>query len=1540
LLFLQFYNLLFLLRKNLGTTIASVLTNESSLSIEQHVFHFLSYGCHRSLRRSLGSKKLIIKSRNTDPYKFSGENMKLKYPVALALFCVSSAQATSVFINEIHYDNIDGDLAELVEVAAPAGTNLSGMTVVLYNGSSSQLKPYSTLNLSGVVGDRSNGYGFVTVNGPSSGIQNGAPDGLALVDSGGQVIQFLSYEGSFTAAEGPAAGMSSVDIGQSESGSTPVGHSLQLSGSGSVYSDFTWVTPALATAGDVNNGQSFGGDEGQDDSPDSDVISGSVCTNCPDVPKIKDISLFDATNYYAAAQTEVDLNSSPEIIKAAITDIISTDHKNLSYSEVWTSLTYTDEDPLNTNNVILWYSNRSQAKSTNGSGAASSNGDNWNREHSWPKSHGFSSSSLEAYTDIHHLRPTDISINSSRGNLDFDNSDSPLAESTINRVDGDSFEPRDDVKGDVARMMFYMDTRYEGSGSDSTPDLQLVNRITTTSESKLGWLCTLAAWNAADPVDVSEELRNDRIYELQGNRNPFTDNPTWVEILYPATECDSGGGEPVPEPEPEPEPEPTPDDDNSSVFINEIHYDNTGGDTGEGIEIAGLAGTDLDGLSLVLYNGSNGTTYNTVALSGVLPNQQNGFGTLPFAISGIQNGSPDGMALVDALGNVIQFLSYEGSLTATNGPADGMTGVDIGVAEAGSAAVGTSLQLTGTGYQYSDFIWANTSADNFGAVNTGQTFVAPEPFINEIHYDNTGGDTGEGIEIAGLAGTDLDGLSLVLYNGSNGTTYNTVALSGVLPNQQNGFGTLPFAISGIQNGSPDGMALVDALGNVIQFLSYEGSLTATNGPADGMTGLDIGVAEAGSAAVGTSLQLTGSGFAYSDFTWAGSSAETLGSINAQQTFGLGGGGSDGGDGIVIGVCAEPASFIHEVQGAGDSSPLEGETLIVEAVVTAAFEAIDGFFIQEEDADADADATTSEGLFVAFSGDLPVVGSVVRVLGDVAESFGKTQINVTENWLECGNGTSTATPATLNLPFAGTDSAESLEGMLVTTNQELTVSDNFRLGRYGEVALSNGRLYIPTNVFLPGSSEAQALAIANSLNVVYMGDANPAQNPEPIIFPAGNLSAVNTLRSGDTVSSVTGVLDYDFGKYLINPTVAPTFAATNPRTAAPDLRLGNLKVASLNVLNFFNGDGQGGGFPTSRGADSIEEYERQIAKTVEAIVIMDADIVGLMEIENDGFDSFSAIAQLAAAVNAAMGENVYSYVNADGPVGTDAITVGLLYKNSVVSLSGAVDILNSDNSISDEQGPLFNTLKNRPAMSQMFTLTENGEQIVISVNHLKSKGSSCGEGDDDTTIGQGNCNGTRTRAATGLVAHLAQNFTDLPTLIIGDLNSYAKEQPITTIAAAGYTNLVEYFQGSKAYSYTFNGELGYLDHALGNNKVLAKIVDVTEWHINADEPIVLDYNVEFQTETQQASLYAPDQYRMSDHDPVLIALQIDTQDIGAETSADVNDDGSINFTDYFAILGMLGSVSGDANFNAIADYDSDDVISTADLQAWYQLYLSQ
>ncbi|MFQ5597982.1 MAG: PEP-CTERM sorting domain-containing protein [Nitrospiria bacterium] len=161
------------------------------------------------------------------------------------------------------------------------------------------------------------------------------------------------------------------------------------------------------------------------------------------------------------------------------------------------------------------------------------------------------------------------------------------------------------------------------------------------------------------------------------------------------------------------------------IFINEIHYDNAGADTGEAVEIAAPAGSDLAGWSLVLYNGSNGLSYRTTALTGIIADQQAGFGTRSFGILGIQNGAPDGLALIDPSSSVIQFLSYEGVLTANNGPAAGMSSTDIGVFESGSTPVGHSLQLAGNGNTYGDFSWESPNLNTFGNVNTRQSFVAP-----------------------------------------------------------------------------------------------------------------------------------------------------------------------------------------------------------------------------------------------------------------------------------------------------------------------------------------------------------------------------------------------------------------------------------------------------------------------------------------------------------------------------------------------------------------------------------------------------------------------------------------------------------------------------------------------------------------------------------------------------------------------------------------------------------------------------------------------
>lgn len=585
------------------------------------------------------------------------------------------------------------------------------------------------------------------------------------------------------------------------------------------------------------------------------------------------------------------------------------------------------------------------------------------------------------------------------------------------------------------------------------------------------------------------------------------------------------------------------------------------------------------------------------------------------------------------------------------------------------------------------------------------------------------------------------------------------------------------------------------------------------------------------------------------------------------------------DPVLIGGCTETSTLISAIQGPSSASTLVGEEHVIEGIVTAVTPDLSGFFVQEETTDMDGDALTSEGIFVFYNDTLPLEGEVVRVLGDVLEFFDKTQLSASEILQGCGSASPSV--ADLVMPFASLDDIEALEGMLISSAQELLVTDHFGLARYGQVTLSSKRLYIPTNIHAPGSDEAIALETSNTLDRIILDDADSSQNPDSIPYPSGGLSAVNSLRLGDTVSTLTAVVDYSFGEYLVIPVGDPTFAATNARTSAPDLDLGNLSVASFNVLNYFKtiDDGSSICGPAAdsgcRGADDAEEFARQKAKIISAIVAMDADIVGLMEIENNGFDDTSAIADLVAGINSEMGDGTYAILNPGAPIGTDAITVAFIYKPAVVTLKGDAAILTSVNSASDDGGVvLFDDTKNRPSLIQQFALVENDDTIVISVNHLKSKGSSCGAGDDDETTGQGSCNLTRTRAAQALATFIASEFPDAAALIIGDLNSYAKEDPITWLEEAGYTNIVNTFGGAESYTYSFNGLLGNLDHALANESALAKTIDVTEWHINADEPVALSYDTRFKTDTQIINFYAADAYRSSDHDPVLVSLQLD------------------------------------------------------------------
>ena len=592
---------------------------------------------------------------------------------------------------------------------------------------------------------------------------------------------------------------------------------------------------------------------------------------------------------------------------------------------------------------------------------------------------------------------------------------------------------------------------------------------------------------------------------------------------------------------------------------------------------------------------------------------------------------------------------------------------------------------------------------------------------------------------------------------------------------------------------------------------------------------------------------------------------------------------------------------YTIQGSGSATTIPG-TYTTEGVVVGDYEGgvspqIRGFYIQ--DATGDGNVATSDGLFVYNgSNDSVALGDLVRVTGTVSDYQGQTQISATTIVvLSSGN---TITPTDISLPFASAAVEEQYEGMLVRVPQTLYVTEIYQLGRFGQITMSGtGKLYQPTNIVAPGAP-ALAMQATNDLNKIVVDDALNTEDPDPILFGrSGNpLSASNTLRGGDTIANLVGVFTYTWGgnsaspnAYRIRPVNAmgggiPNFVATNARPSTPPVVGGSVKAVGMNLLNYFNtfDDGNAGTpgcFPSGndsdcRGANDATEFTRQSDKTVNAILALNADVIGIVEIENDGYDSASAIQDLVTKLNTVAGAGTYAFINPDtangaNSLGVDAIKVGILYKPAVLTPVGNTVTLNTVAFINGgDSAP-----RNRASLLQTFQ-TVTGERFLLNVNHLKSKGSACTV--PDAGDGQGNCNVVRTNAVNELIAWYATDPTgtgDPDILIVGDLNSYAKEDPIKAFETAGYTNMVNHFGGAEAYSYVFDGQWGYLDYAIGSSSLLAQASGVADWHINSDEPSVLDYNTDFKTAGQIVSLYSSDPFRISDHDPVITGLNLDS-----------------------------------------------------------------
>jgi predicted extracellular nuclease len=593
-------------------------------------------------------------------------------------------------------------------------------------------------------------------------------------------------------------------------------------------------------------------------------------------------------------------------------------------------------------------------------------------------------------------------------------------------------------------------------------------------------------------------------------------------------------------------------------------------------------------------------------------------------------------------------------------------------------------------------------------------------------------------------------------------------------------------------------------------------------------------------------------------------------------------------------CGDTFTPTYEIQGTGETSPLAGTAVATEGVVVGEFQVggKNGYYIQ--DVTGDGNPATSDGIFVYNTTTAVNVGDHVRVRGTAVEYYGITEISpVTQVWI-CSTG-NTIAPTEVTLPVTAVSDFEKYESMLVTFPQSLIISEYFNFDRYGEIVLTSTRHMTPTALVEPGAP-AQAEAAAYLLDRITLDDGRTSQNPDPAIHPNGlTFTMENLFRGGGTVTNVTGILDYYQNLYRVQPTIGAVYADVNARTTAPDITEADLKVTSFNVLNYFVTLDDGvndicgpDGIQECRGADNAGEFDRQKAKILAAMATIDADIYGLMEIENDSpVSGNDAVADLVAGLNAIKGAGTYAYIET-GAIGGDAIKQAILYKPASVTPVGDYQIL--DSSVDAR----FIDTANRPVLAQVFMDNETGVEFVVAVNHLKSKGSAC-VGDPDLGDGQGNCNLTRKAAAEALVDWLANPtyFPDVEkALIIGDLNSYDKEDPIDAIKlgaddTAGttddYLDMIFEKRGEYAYGYVYDGQTGYLDHALASQALAENIVDVNIWHINADEPDLIDYDTSFKLPAQDA-LYAPDAYRSSDHDPVIITLSFKgdffvTQDFG-------------------------------------------------------------
>ncbi|MCF4164167.1 ExeM/NucH family extracellular endonuclease [Zavarzinia compransoris] len=648
--------------------------------------------------------------------------------------------------------------------------------------------------------------------------------------------------------------------------------------------------------------------------------------------------------------------------------------------------------------------------------------------------------------------------------------------------------------------------------------------------------------------------------------------------------------------------------------------------------------------------------------------------------------------------------------------------------------------------------------------------------------------------------------------------------------------------------------------------------------------------------------------------------------------------------------------ISAIQGAGDASDLDGQTVTVEAIVVGDFQNgdaddsrnLNGFYLQEEAGDWDLDALTSEGIFVFGGGTDVQIGDRVRVTGTVDEYFGQTQLNASAvTVVEAGAVADVNTMAQeITLPAADVTvnqdgdyqpDLEAYEGMLVRFSDALTITEQFNLDRFNEIKLVQGdrpAQFVQDNA--PDQAGYQAhLEEVGSRTITYDDGLNVQNAAVENLDGFAGYDTATAPRMGDTITDLTGVLDYQWAGNSSSGSTwrvravedgANEFVTTTPREAEPADVGGTLSVCSLNVLNYFAtlDDGSliaNGNEP--RGANTSAEFDRQTEKLVTVLQTIDADLFSLVELENDFLAGSpgNSLEYLCDQLNAALGADIYDWVDPGMQfVGGDAIAPGFLYKTTTLALSVGTTVetlsdadlagLGLDGLLTTSTvGSLFDAANtSRYSLAATFTELSTGGEFTAIANHLKSKSGTGTGADADQLDGQGNWQQQRELAAEALAAWAASKptgTTDDDILLAGDFNAYFKEDAIGVLETAGFDNLQATLT-LDAYSYVFDGQTGSLDYIFANDTLGAQITGLTEWHINSDEADAIDYNLDYSRDPGYFDGTVP--VRVSDHDPLLIG---------------------INLYEYETPTGGDDEIIANADDNAIDGGDGDDTIDGGD-----------